>query len=543
MYQITSWFLILALVLQPVASSIFAIGDQAQSDLLSQLTLQRHFEESIRKREHQKYELELEMETLRSIHPDHQVDRSSQERISQIQNQMRVLDRSLSSNQENLLGVRKRIDGIRRNDLHQNTSLRDEELSVALGAGNAANILNATHNASQIPGHLRRANPQTGVLSTANGKVTAIERWNDGKFYKVTRYADGANKGKFAPGGRQEISKADVRKMGSQLKGQQVEGLKTSLNSSQARIDSLRQQVSSAKDPAARAKLQQKLGQVEKVQSELKSELKRSQAKPVTNFIKSGLSFAAMSVAITGGYNLIQQAIEQDGDITRLDYKKAFQFMTQEEFYTGTAGSFTGGMLGAALTSFLPGPFKVLGAIAGASVGHQFGTGGWKSADWAQVGAQTIGSTIGFFLGAFIGSFLGPFAPIAIIAFSILGSWVADKVLTWIRSAFTPGVSAFDLDEMRDSEYSQVEAFADMVPTEQFSTYDQFSESALREELWITYTNYKTLQESGGDFQSEEQKKIWTAELRKEWTRYLYIRNLLTSRKQAYFGEQTIIPQ
>ena len=67
-----------------------------------------------------------------------------------------------------------------------------------------------------------------------------------------------------------------------------------------------------------------------------------------------------MSVAITGGYNLVQQAIANDGDLTNLDYNAAFKFISTEEFWAGTAGSFTGGMDGAALTSFLPGPFKVL---------------------------------------------------------------------------------------------------------------------------------------------------------------------------------------
>ena len=174
-------------------------------------------------------------------------------------------------------------------------------------------------------------------------------------------------------------------------------------------------------------------------------------------------------------------------------------------------------------------------------MGHQFGTGGWRTADWAQIGAQSIGSTIGFFLGAFIGSFLGPFAPVAIIAFSILGSWVADKALQWLRNSFTPGVSGIDLSEMRDSGYEEVEAYADMVATEDFSSYNQLSEGALREELWITYTNYKTLQESGGEFHTDQQKEIYTTELRREWARYLYIRNLLTSKKQAYFGNQAVI--
>ena len=540
MSRLTAWFLIFIIAFQPLASQLFAIGDQAQSDLLSQLTLQRHFEESIRTREHQKYELQLELETLENSSPGKGLEDSARSRVSEIRQQIQVLDRSIAANQGNLQGVRQSIDSIRRGSINQTASLEDEELSVVLGASNAANIVNATHHAAQIPAHLQQANPRTGVLSQANGKITAIEKWSDGKFYKVTRYSEGPNKGRFA-GGREELSSSEVRKMGSQLKTQQMESLKTSLGQSQARIDTLKQQIQASKDPAVRANLEQKLGQAEKVQSELKSELKRSEARPVTNFIKSGLSFAAMSVAITGGYNLINQAIANDGDLSKLDYKAAFQFMTEEDFYTGMAGSFTGGMLGAALTSFLPGPFKVLGAIAGASVGHQFGTGGWRTADWAQIGAQSIGSTIGFFLGAFIGSFLGPFAPVAIIAFSILGSWAADKALEWIRSTFTPGISSFNLDELRDEGYEEVEAYADMVSTEDFSSYNQLSESALREELWITYTNFRTLQESGGNFSSEDQKNLYTNELRREWARYLYIRNLLTSKKQAYFGEQAVL--
>ena len=140
--------------------------------------------------------------------------------------------------------------------------------------------------------------------------------------------------------------------MGTELKAQQIKGLNQSINDSSTRINALKQELKTTTTKEGRTQIKNRIDRLSKVQSELKAELKTAKTSPVTNFVRSGTSFAAMSVAITGGYNLVQQAIANDGDLTNLDYNAAFKFISTEEFWAGTAGSFTGGMVGAALTSF-----------------------------------------------------------------------------------------------------------------------------------------------------------------------------------------------
>ena len=509
------------------------------TELLGQLSLQQHYEDTLRRRAEQRYNLQLEKELLEQAAESGQLGDSEIERLQQIDGAIALIDRSVKSNQQQLLTIQQEIETIRQRDFGENGSLEDERLSVVVGAANAANTLNSLNALQGIPGQISGANnPSTGVVARTGNTVTTIERWKDGKYYQVTRYSSGPNQGRFAPGGRQEIPKSEIKRMGTELKAQQIKGLNQSITDSSTRINALKQELKTTTTKEGRTQIKGKIDRLNKVQSELKAELKTAKSSPVTNFVRSGTSFAAMSVAITGGYNLVQQAIANDGDLTNLDYKAAFKFISTEEFWAGTAGSFTGGMIGAALTSFLPGPFKVLGAIAGASVGHQFATGTWRDADWTAIAAQTLGSTIGFFLGAFVGSFMGPFAPIAVIAFSIIGSYLADMALKWMRSQFTPQLTGIDLSEMRSEEIAEVEAFAEMVPDEELIRYKSMPEDVLRRELWLRYHNHQMLQESGAELEDPEQIQEWKSNLRTEWLHYQAIREALAERKQSYFGEQ-----
>jgi len=512
------------------------------SELLGQLSLKQHYEDTIRRRAEQRYNLQVEKELLESSMGSANFSDTDRERIVQIDGALAVIDRSIESNQTQLSTVQRGIETIRKRDFGEVGSLEDENLSVTIGAANAANTLNSFTALKGIPGQLTGSNnPALGVVAKSGNTVTSIERWQDGKYYRVSRYSGGPNNGKFAPGGRQEISQSEIKKMGSQLKAQQIQRLNQGIADSQARVQSLQKDLKSAPTREAKAQIKGKIDRLNKVQSELKAELNTAKSSPVTNFIKSGASFAAMGVAITGGYNLVQQIIANDGDLTNLDYKAAFQFISTEEFWAGTAGSFTGGMIGAAVTSFLPGPFKVLGAIAGASVGHQFATGSWRDADWTSIAAQTIGSTIGFFLGAFVGSFMGPFAPIAVIAFSIMGSYLADKALEWMRNQFTPELTGIDLSELRSDEEAEIEAFAEMVPDEDLIKYQAMPEDELRRELWLRYHNHQMLQEAGTEVEDAQQKMEWQANLRAEWIHYQAIRQTLNSRKQEHFQNDSVL--
>lgn len=526
--------LIFSLVLQPLLPLFAAEADH--SELLGQLSLQQHYQDTIRRRAEQRYNLQVEKELLEQSASSSSSSETDKQRLQQIDGALALIDRSIQANQDQLSTVQQGIERIRARDFGESGTLADERLSVTMGAANAANTLNALNAVKGIPGQLSgSANPAVGVIARTADTYTSIEHWKDGKYYKVTRYSGGEKHGSFAPGGRQEIPKSEVQRMGTELKTQQIQRLNQSINDSQTRIQSLQKELKVAPNGEAKAQIRGKIDRLNKVQSELKAELKTANSSPVTNFIKSGASFAAMGVAITGGYNLIQQAIAKDGDLTNLDYKAAFQFISTEEFWAGTAGSFTGGMVGAAMTSFLPGPFKVLGAIAGASVGHQFATGSWRDADWTSVAAQTIGSTIGFFLGAFVGSFMGPFAPIAVVAFSIMGSYLADMALQWMRAQFTPEITGIDLSEMRSNESAELEDFAEMVPTEDLMKYRSMPEDSLRRELWLRYHNHQMLQEAGVELEDPQQKLEWKANLRTEWIHYQAIRQTLTSRKQEHF--------
>ena len=512
------------------------------SELLGQLSLRQHYEDTLRRRAEQRYNLQLEKDLLEKASQAGQLSSMEIERLQQIDGAIALIDRSVQSNQQQLLTVQQGIETIRQRDFGTNGSLEDEHLSVVVGSANAANTLNSLNALQGIPGQLSGANnPSTGVVARTGNTVTTIERWKDGKYYQVTRYSNGPNQGRFAPGGRQEIPKSEIKKMGTELKAQQIKGLNQSINDSSTRINALKQELKTTTTKEGRIQIKNKIDRLNKVQSELKAELKTAKTSPVTNFVRSGTSFAAMSVAITGGYNLVQQAIANDGDLTNLDYNAAFKFISTEEFWAGTAGSFTGGMVGAALTSFLPGPFKVLGAIAGASVGHQFATGTWRDTDWTAVAAQTLGSTIGFFLGAFIGSFMGPFAPIAVIAFSIIGSYLADLALKWIRTQFSPRLNGIDLSELRSEEVAEVEAFADMTPEEELLRYKSMPEDDLRRELWLRYHNHQLLQESGSELEDPVQIQEWKSNLRTEWVHYQAIRETLAERKKSFFTDEQAI--
>ncbi len=514
-------------------------SESDHTELLGQLSLQQHYEDTLRRRAEQHYNLQIEKELLEQAAQSGQLSDSEIERLQQIDGAIALIDRSVQSNQQQLLSIQQEIETIRNRDFGENGSIQDESLSVTVGAANAANTLNSLNALQGIPGQISGANnPTTGVIARTGNTISTIERWKDGKYYRVTRYSSGPNQGRFAPGGRQEIPKSEIKRMGTELKAQQIKGLNQSITDSSARLNTLKQELKTTSTKEGRTQIKGKIDRLNKVQSELKAELKTAKSSPVTKFVKSGSSFAAMSVAITGGYNLIQQAIANDGDLTNLDYNAAFKFISTEEFWAGTAGSFTGGMVGAALTSFLPGPFKVLGAIAGASVGHQFATGTWRDTDWTAVAAQTLGSTIGFFLGAFIGSFMGPFAPIAVIAFSIIGSYLADMALKWIRTQFTPQLTGVDLNELRSDEIAEVEAFADMVSDEELIRYKSMPEDVLRQELWLRYHNHQMLQEAGVEIENPEQIQEWKSNLRTEWVHYQAIREALAERKQNYFAEE-----
>jgi len=541
MYKIVAWLLLFCL-LTLEAAPLWA-SDDSHSELLGQMSLQAHYQRMLQEREQQRYNLELELETLTGMESSGSLSPAHARRLEQIRSDMAVIDQSIASSQARLIEVNRSIDEVRTRDYGAQGTTADEELSATLGAANAATTLNgftALTGALTSPGATTL--PNGGVVAQANGTVTRVEQWNNGRYYEVTRYSEGPNRGSFAPGGRREISAQEIRAMGSELRAAHVEGLRGNIVHADQRLASLRQQLAQTKNPEVRTQLRQEIDQTRRVQSELKTELRQSQARPLTDFVKAGASFAAMSVAVTGGMNIMRQVIDNGGDLGAVDYGQAFSFVTQGQFWAGIGGAYTGGMVGAALTSFLPGPFKVLGAVAGASVGHQIAVGGLNQTDWASLAASAIGSTIGFYLGAFVGSFLGPFAPVAIIAFSMLGSYLGGLALNWLRDTFSPKLEGVSFLENRSQEEVELEELANSIDTQELAALQNLPISELREEMWITYEAYRIEQEVGTQIVNDDQRIEWERNMEQLWTRYEFIRNLITQRKQEFAADNQSIP-
>ncbi|MCO4783484.1 MAG: DUF456 domain-containing protein [Candidatus Cloacimonetes bacterium] len=535
MNKIISYILIVTLILQ-TSIPLFANGmsEDTRAELYNAVSLQEHYQAKVIQHEGKLYNLEAELEVMNAdAGSDPDLYRGQIARRAEIQRDIKTLESRISDNRQLLHQTSTQVDNIRSHGFSGPASPDQEKIATSVAAVNASAASSNFGNAVAV------VNPTTGlqphVIGTKNNIVTAIERHADG-WHKVNRHASGPNKGRYAKGGRQKLTDAEVTKMGNQLKTSHVNNLQTSIQNNQTKITDLKGQLNGA-DKAAKKAIKAEIKGHEKIQSELKSELKRSQSSPASRFIKSGVTFAAMSVAVTASYNIVHQIIQNKGDVSKVNFKEAFQFITTAQFWTANAGAFTGSMVGSALTSFLPGPFKILGVIAGGALGYQIGSGQLGSTDWASLGAQVIGSTIGYFVGAFVGAFLGPFAPIAIIVFSILGSILAEKALTWLRSKFTPKVQSGDIMDLRDGSYEDFEEEASRIDGVDYAQIDNMSEVELRDLMWVTYNQYRQSQEmlsANPDAQNIEDLQKLNAV---EFAKYTYIKQKLNAKRTSHFAQ------
>lgn len=535
MNKIISYILILTLVLQ-TSIPLFAgsMSEDTRAELYNAVSLQEHYQSKVIEHEGKLYNLEAELEVMDADagnSPD--LYRGQQARRAEIQRDIKRLENRINDNRQLLHQTSTQVDNIRNHGFAGSSSPDQEKLATSIAAVNASAASNSYNNAVAV------VKPTTGlqphVIGTKNNIVTAIERHADG-WHRVNRHASGPNKGRYAEGGRQRLTDAEVTKMGSQLKTTHVNNLQTNIQANGTKIAELRGRLSGA-DKATTKTIKAEIKGHEKIQSQLKSELKRSQTSPASRFIKSGATFAAMSVAVTASYNIVHQIIQNKGDVSKVNYKEAFQFITTAQFWTANAGAFTGSMVGSALTSFLPGPFKILGVIAGGALGYQIGSGQLGSTDWASLGAQVIGSTVGYFIGAFVGAFLGPFAPIAIIVFSILGSILAEKALTWLRGKFTPKVQSGDIMDLRDGSYEEFEEEASRIDGVDYAQIDSMSEVELRDLMWVTYNQYRQSQEMIAANSDAENIQEFQKLSAIEFAKYTYIKQKLNAKRTGHFAE------
>jgi hypothetical protein len=524
-------FIQLLLICHP----IFAMDENLQSDLLSRMSLREHFATTLSTREQERYDLESQLDNLRAIEPRNQYEaqqKAMQER--ELLSQIQVVERSGVSTQRQLQDTEVRLNEARTQALTQRDQNTTRDISVITAAANVAHTQTALQAVRDMPLAFNRPPvPTTGVIAQNGNVTTTIEQWRDGSHYRVNRYTDGPNQGRFAEGGRQKLSDAEVRQMGGQLRTQHVEGLRTNLSTSEARIAGLRQELSQAPS-SQRAEIQNRIDQQTRTQQELRQELRRVEARPVRDFVVSGVSFAAMSVAITASFNIISQTVENDGDLSKVDLAQATAFVTEATFWRDLSGNYFGGMAGRALSAFLPGPFRVLGTIAGGTIGTQLVSGRWREADWAMLGAQTIGSTIGYLLGAFIGSLMGPLAPIAIIAFSIAGAWLAEKALEWIRGVFSPKITSYRPDGSNMSDSAVIDTFREALEDSSFQELENLSTEELRKELWATHNELVAYQERGNQAQSDEQRINSNADIKAKQIAHEKVRRALDRRRMQH---------
>lgn len=145
----------------------------------------------------------------------------------------------------------------------------------------------------------------------------------------------------------------------------------------------------------------------------------------VQGLIGSAAKWAAFSVGITVGSEVIGQLARNNWDISRVNWRQAIDPITKADFWGGTAGSFALSMVG----SMIPGGtvIKTLGSIAGAAIGWQLGSGNIASTDWVHLGATTIGATLGSLLGS-------SFGPIGTMLGGIAGHMAANWLLNWLRN-------------------------------------------------------------------------------------------------------------
>jgi hypothetical protein len=145
--------------------------------------------------------------------------------------------------------------------------------------------------------------------------------------------------------------------------------------------------------------------------------------------VKDAGKWAAMSVGMNLGANVISQLSENGWDPYKLNWRKATDFLVDPKFWGGTAGSFVGGLAGSALASALPGGVFVKTAlsIGGAAAGWQVGSGNLNQTDWLGLGVTTLGATAGYLAG------MAAFGPIGGIIGGMAGQYLSQMLYDQLR--------------------------------------------------------------------------------------------------------------
>lgn len=192
-----------------------------------------------------------------------------------------------------------------------------------------------------------------------------------------------------------------------------------------------------------RASIRAEIKNLEAQQKALNQDIKQAerptnQGGGVRSLAASAAKWALFSTGLTIGMRAFDQLRENDWDVSSIDWGDAVAPLRTAEFWGGTAGSFG---LSMAASAIIPGGafIRTLGAIGGAAVGWQLGSGNLQDTDWAELGASTLGATLGSLLGSALGGPIGAF--IGGLAGHFLATWLLGKVRDWLEDgaiAFSP---------------------------------------------------------------------------------------------------------
>lgn len=271
--------------------------------------------------------------------------------------------------------------------------------------------------------------------AASDGWRTDINKKGNVVLRRGDRVIDTGDKATFKEGKGRKAP--EVRNEAAWNRAEGLRQMYTSRDQASTAIRDLKAQAKSA-PKEARKSINQEIKRLQGEQKQLNKDIKAAEKgergpSAAKNMVKSAAKWALFSTALTVSMRAFDQLRENDWDISSIDWSDATAPLKTPEFWGGTAGSFGLSMLASAV---IPGGtwMKTLGAIGGAAVGWQIGSGNLRHTDWAELGASTLGSTIGTILGSAlgpVGAFLGG------LAGHFLATWALGKVRDWLEEGST----------------------------------------------------------------------------------------------------------
>lgn len=384
--------------------------------------------------------------------------------VQRLQSYLLSNDRSIGDFRRNLGGVYSQLE----RDRERLYSVRDEglrqNLGTLLGVGGMAAIpLHARPTMGNLTGAIGRTvkgaqlNSVTKNIAASQTRSAALgdklanmqaptkNTWSvveqNGRVY--VKGADGKLKD-VGSATTKSANGTDIKNDSAFRKGEYYNQLYGAKSTIQNQIDSLKFNRDQAKTLKAKDALDKRITELEGKKVQLERDIaeydstKQSAGSQMKNLAKGAAKWAAFSVGITVASNAVQQLAANGWDPARIDWGAAIAPLKTAEFWGGTAGSFGVSMLASAL---IPGGafVKTFGAIAGAAIGWQLGTGNLFQTDWTELTATTLGSTVGTLIGAALGGPIGAF--IGGVAGNYAATWILGKVREWLEArseAFDP---------------------------------------------------------------------------------------------------------